>query len=74
MTSAIVATSGTGSLLSGSERGTGTLDTLRQAWGRWRSYRTTLEELGSLTDRQLGDLGMTRTTLRSFAHGTVYGH
>lgn len=40
---------------------------------RRRVYRTTLNELGSLSNRELADLGMNRTELRRIAYEAAYG-
>jgi uncharacterized protein YjiS (DUF1127 family) len=45
---------------------------LRQAWERFQAYRTTIAELRALTDRQLGDVGLTRATLKETARRAVY--
>ncbi|MFO1208326.1 MAG: DUF1127 domain-containing protein [Amaricoccus sp.] len=47
---------------------------MRRALGNYRAYRRTLGELNGLTDRQLGDVGMTRTTLTGIARRAVYGN
>ena len=72
MTTATAAKSPAGFLVTGVERNTGT-GSLRRAWADYRAYRATLGELGSLTDRQLGDLGLTRGELRATARRAVYG-
>ena len=74
MTTATAAKSPAGFLVTGVERNTGTARPgLRRAWADYRAYRATLGELGSLTDRQLGDLGLTRGELRATARRAVYG-
>ncbi|MEO0912051.1 MAG: DUF1127 domain-containing protein [Pseudomonadota bacterium] len=40
---------------------------------KYRLYRETLAELGSLSDRELNDLGLARANLRSIATESVYG-
>ena len=40
---------------------------------QYRVYRTTLEELQSLGDHELADLGLHRSMLRSVAHKAAYG-
>ena len=40
---------------------------LRGRWATYRSYRNTLNELSMLSDRELSDLGMSRSSLRSIA-------
>ena len=46
---------------------TGLAARVSRAWGENRAYRTTLAELGKLTDNQLRDLGMRRDALRTIA-------
>ena len=36
-------------------------------------FRTTLTELEALTNRELNDLGLTRTTIRDVAYEAAYG-
>ena len=38
----------------------------------YRQYRATLEELSMLSDRDLADIGMDRSTLRDIAREHVY--
>ncbi|MEM9523233.1 MAG: DUF1127 domain-containing protein [Pseudomonadota bacterium] len=45
----------------------------RAAYTRWRLYRQTLSELRSLSNRELTDLGLNRSMLRSVAVDAVYG-
>ncbi|MFO1142109.1 MAG: DUF1127 domain-containing protein [Amaricoccus sp.] len=74
MTTAIAAPSGDRALVAGVERSASSpMDSVRRALANWRSYRSTLAELNGLTDRQLGDVGMTRTTLAGTARRAVYG-
>ena len=47
---------------------------LRRAWTDYRAYRATLAELSALTDKELGDIGMRRETLRRTAREAVYGN
>jgi len=47
---------------------------IRRAVGNFRAYRTTLADLGGLSDRQLADLGMSRDRLKGIARGAVYGN
>lgn len=37
-----------------------------------RMFARTLRELGSLSDRELADLGLSRSSLRDVAHQAVY--
>ena len=39
----------------------------------YRLYRKTVDELASLTDRELGDLGISRASIRRIARERVYG-
>ena len=43
------------------------------AWERFRTYRATLADLRSLTDRQLADVGLTRGKVKETARRAVYG-
>jgi uncharacterized protein YjiS (DUF1127 family) len=38
-----------------------------------RIYSQTVAELNALTDRELSDLGIARTTIREIAHEAAYG-
>lgn len=74
MTTAIATQSGAGVLATGSERNLGIRrDGLRQAWERYRAYRTSVAELAALTDRQLADAGIARATIREQVRAAVYG-
>lgn len=60
--------------------GTGLLDRLsatvsetRAAYMRWKLYRQTLSALHGLSNRELADLGLNRSILRSVATDAVYG-
>ena len=39
----------------------------------YRAYRRTVTELSRLTSRELADLGLNRSTIRSTARAAVYG-
>ena len=39
---------------------------------RYKTYRRTLDELSGLTDRELSDLGLSRTMLRAIAYKAAY--
>jgi len=39
---------------------------------RYKTYRRTLEELETLSDRELADLGMSRSVLRGIAYKAAY--
>lgn len=40
---------------------------------RYRLYRETVNELAALDNRELTDLGLTRSQITSVAHAAVYG-
>ena len=46
--------------------------TLSERFARYRTYRQTLSELASLTDRDLADLGLHRADIRSVARDAAY--
>lgn len=39
------------------------------SYRKWRNYRRTVNELSSLSNRELDDLGITRGEIRSVASG-----
>lgn len=39
----------------------------------YRKYRTTVEELSNLSDRELADFGMDRSSIRDISREHVYG-
>ena len=41
-------------------------------FAQYRTYRKTLEELQSLTDRELSDLGISRHSVRAIAYRAAY--
>ncbi len=45
---------------------------IRKSMADYRIYRQTMEELQSLSDRELNDLGLSRTVLRDVARQAVY--
>lgn len=47
---------------------------LGRAWFEYRAYRQTLGALRDLTNKQLGDIGMTRDALKTAARAAVYGN
>ncbi|PWJ13273.1 protein of unknown function [Jannaschia seohaensis] len=49
------------------------LSALREAWGRWRLYRRTHAELSKLSNRDLADLGLNRSMIKSIAMDAAYG-
>lgn len=46
---------------------------MRDAWARHRVYRNTLNELNGLSGRELNDLGLNRSMLKSVALEAAYG-
>ena len=46
---------------------------VRGSWGRWRVYRRTLDELNALDNRDLADLGLSRSMIRGVALEAAYG-
>ncbi|MEM7491468.1 MAG: DUF1127 domain-containing protein [Pseudomonadota bacterium] len=46
---------------------------LKAEWTKWRLYRRTLDELSSLSDRDLDDLGLSRAMIRGIALEAAYG-
>ena len=45
---------------------------LAERFAKYRTYRTTLAELRSLSDRELNDLGMNSSSLRYVAYEAAY--
>lgn len=54
-------------------RFTGFAGGLAQRFARYQTYRTTLNELQALNDRELADLGVSRGMIRSIAYQAAYG-
>ena len=46
---------------------------LRAGWAAWRVYRRTIEELSALDNRDLADLGLSRSMIRGVAYEAAYG-
>jgi uncharacterized protein YjiS (DUF1127 family) len=46
---------------------------IRDRWRRHRVYRETVRELGGLGERDLADLGIHRSQIRSIAAEAAYG-
>ena len=46
---------------------------IRDAYARYKTYRTTVNELESLTSRELADLGLHRSMIKSTAMEAAYG-
>lgn len=49
------------------------LDTLAERNAKYRLYRRTLAELDYLSNRELADLGLHRSMIRSVAYEAAYG-
>lgn len=54
------------------QRQCGLLTNLAERFAQYRIYRSTLNELAGLSDRELGDLGFHRTTIREVAAKAAY--
>jgi len=50
----------------------GPLARLRRAYVDYRTYRQTIGELESLSNRELRDLGLSRFSIRQVAYDSVY--
>ena len=48
------------------------IERIRKSISDYRLYRKTLEELDSLSDRELNDLGLSRIVLKDVARQAVY--
>lgn len=51
----------------------GAVSVLREKWAQYKVYRRTLNELNSLSGRELADLGLNHSMLQSVAYETAYG-
>lgn len=51
----------------------GFVGAVSQRYTRYKTYRTTLDELEALSDRDLADLGIARSMIRSIAYQAAYG-
>lgn len=49
------------------------LKVLGERRARYRAYRETLSELANLSDRELSDIGIARSQIRSVAYEHAYG-
>jgi uncharacterized protein YjiS (DUF1127 family) len=49
------------------------IEGIRDAWHRRRVYTAVLDELQSLTDRELEDVGIARFAIRDVAREAAYG-
>jgi uncharacterized protein YjiS (DUF1127 family) len=54
------------------ERLSGFRSNLAERFAQYRTYRTTLNELAMLTDRELADMGMHRSNIREIAFEAAY--
>lgn len=45
----------------------------RSDYAKWRVYRKTVTELAALSDRDLADLGLSRSMISTIAHEAAYG-
>ncbi|WP_424927427.1 DUF1127 domain-containing protein [Amaricoccus tamworthensis] len=54
-------------------KGQGFVERLVKAFADYREYSRTYNELNSLSDRELQDLGISRVSIRDVAYGAVYG-
>ncbi|UWQ90086.1 DUF1127 domain-containing protein [Aliisedimentitalea scapharcae] len=48
------------------------VDTLVARFSRYAMFRRTMNELSALSDRELSDLGLSRSQLRRVAHQAAY--
>lgn len=55
-----------------SERITGLRASLSDRYTKYKVYRATLSELGALSERDLSDLGLHRSAIRSIAQDAAY--
>lgn len=55
------------------DRITNRIDTVRADYAKWRIYRRTLNELSVLSNRDLADLGISRSMIVSVALEAGYG-
>lgn len=46
---------------------------LRADYAKWRVYRNTVAELAALSNRDLADLGLSRSMISTIAHEAAYG-
>lgn len=53
-------------------RAVGTFQSLGRRFADYRRFQQTVNELSVLNDRELRDLGLERSSLRSVAHQAVY--
>ena len=46
---------------------------LKDAWARYSVYRETMDELRTLSARELADLGLSKSGIRAVAYEAAYG-
>nr|WP_319246853.1 DUF1127 domain-containing protein [uncultured Celeribacter sp.] len=51
----------------------GLFKAVAERFARYKVYRETVLELSELSDRDLADLGMSRSTIRAVAYEAAYG-
>ncbi|WP_092647499.1 DUF1127 domain-containing protein [Jannaschia faecimaris] len=49
------------------------IDAARADYAKWRVYRRTMNELAALSNRDLADLGLSRSMIHSVAYEAAYG-
>lgn len=49
------------------------IETARADFAKWRVYRDTVRELSALSNRDLSDLGLSRSMIRGVAIEAAYG-
>lgn len=54
------------------DSGDGLLARLRQAFARYRAYRSLHDELSALSDRELSDIGISRHSIPDVARAAAY--
>ncbi|MTH97268.1 DUF1127 domain-containing protein [Roseibium sp. RKSG952] len=47
------------------------IDTVLRKYKNWKRYRTTYDELSSLSDRELTDLGISRVDIDRYARASI---
>ncbi len=55
------------------DRRAGLISRLADAWKRWRLFHRTRRELHQLTDRELDEMGLSRSMISRLAAETAYG-
>lgn len=54
------------------DRITARIASMRADYAKWRVYRNTVNELSALTNRDLADLGLSRSMISSIAYEAAY--